>query len=312
MAKRYPQTILVSCEIPWSEKEELLEDNFRQEVRSTLANGFNHVYLFGTAGEGYAITTTQAKEIVQIFVQETEKEDVYPMIGAIGMSTPQVVERVGLAYDMGIREFQIALPPWGPLNDVEYMTFFKDVCGSFPDAKFLHYNLPRASRVLLATDYRRIEAQVPNLVATKNTQRTAQEVYALETETSEIQHFYGEWNFPIGCLFGECSLLSSWGALFPTQTKEFFNYGVTGQFDKLAPLQGRFIKAGSASNAIRSGQETPGQARPGIDGAYDKMIVRASGVDMPLRLLSPYQSFGQEEFETWVNALRERLPDWMS
>ena len=58
MTKRYHQAILVSCEIPWSEKEELLDDLFRQEIRSTLKN-FNDLYIFGTAGEGYAVTVSQ-------------------------------------------------------------------------------------------------------------------------------------------------------------------------------------------------------------------------------------------------------------
>jgi len=75
----------------------------------------------------------------------------------------------GIAHDMGFRAFQIALPPWGALNDDEYVTYFKDVCGSFPDAKFIHYNLPRPKRVLLGPEYRRLEEAVPNLAGTKNT-----------------------------------------------------------------------------------------------------------------------------------------------
>ena len=51
---RYPQAILVSCEVPWDENEDLMEGLFRREVRRTLQVGFNHLYIFGTAGEGYA------------------------------------------------------------------------------------------------------------------------------------------------------------------------------------------------------------------------------------------------------------------
>jgi hypothetical protein len=55
---RYPQAILISCEIPWDENEQFLEDVFRREVRMVLAN-FNHLYIFGTAGEGYAVDSTR-------------------------------------------------------------------------------------------------------------------------------------------------------------------------------------------------------------------------------------------------------------
>ena len=303
MTKRYHQAILVSCEIPWSESEELLEDVFRTEVRTTLEH-YNNLYIFGTAGEGYAVTVPQFTNIVRIFREETNLEEVYPMVGAIGMSTPQVVEKVGIAYDAGFRVFQIALPPWGMLNDNEYVTYFKDVCCNFPDAKFLHYNLIRGRRILVARDYRRLEAAVPNLVGTKSTGLSVAETHELASQT-ELQHFYGESNFAIGCAVGECSLLSSYGALFPTKTKEYFDYGVTGQLDKLLHMQVQYLSVGSTF----FGPAGNGLSR--IDGAYDKMIVRASGIDMPLRLLSPYEGFDEETFEACVKALRDKHSDWL-
>ena len=302
MSKRYHQAVLVSCEIRWSQNEELLEDVFRDEVRSTLEH-FDNLYIFGTAGEGHAVTVSQFTRIVRIFREETDKDGVYPMVGCIGMSTPQVVERVGIAHDIGFRVFQIALPPWGVLNDDEYMTYFKDVCGSFPDSKFLHYNLIRPKRVLVARDYLRLQDAVPNLVATKSTGLSIGETHELASNT-ELQHFYGEGNFPIGCLAGESSLLSSFGALFPTKTKEFFNYGATGQFDKLVRLQSEYL-------TVRSAFLAPARGRPLIDGAFDKMIVRGSGIDMPLRLLSPYQGVPDEVFEVCMKGLREQFPDWL-
>ena len=55
----------------------------------------------------------------------------------------------------------------------------------------------------------------------------------------------------------------------------------------------------------------PTQGREAIDGAYDKMIVRGAGVDLPLRLLSPYQGFDLTVFEACMKTLRERYPDWL-
>ena len=301
---RYPQTILVSCEIPWNESEELLEETFRQEVRGTLAHGFNHLYIFGTAGEGYAVTLTQFQEIVSIFRQETEGEGVFPMVGVIGMSTVQVVERVGFAYDRGFRTFQIALPPWGELDDDECLIYFKDVCGAFPDARFIHYNLPRARRLLSGADYGRLAEAVPNLAGTKNCRSDINDIASIATGAPELQHFYGEVGFPIGCLFGECSLLSSYGALFPTKTKEFFQYGVDKRWDKLFPMMAEYIKAMEAF-------DEPTRGRAPIDGAYDKMIVRGGGIDMPLRLLSPYRGFDNEVYEAVIKNLKERFPDWL-
>ena len=65
---RYPQAILVSCEIPWDDDEQLLEDVFRREVRSVLQH-FNHLYVFGTAGEGYAVDTARFQRIVKCLLR---------------------------------------------------------------------------------------------------------------------------------------------------------------------------------------------------------------------------------------------------
>lgn len=304
MAKRYPQAILLSCEIPWNEDETLMEDCFRQEVRSTLSLGFNHLYIFGTAGEGYAVTLSQFRQIAGIFREETDHPGVFPMVGVIGMSTGQVVEKVSAAHDLGFRTFQISLPPWGAVDNEECLLFFKDVCGCFPDSRFIHYNLPRTKRVLLGPDYERLVEAVPNLAGTKNCRTDLCDIESIATHAPELQNFYGELAFPHGCLYGEASLLSSFGVLFPSKTKEFFHYGVTGQIDKLFRMQ---IVYQQVYNAFLA----PALDREVIDGAHDKMIVRASGVDMPLRLLSPYLGFGEDVFHACKKNLVDNYPDWL-
>ena len=46
---------------------------------------------------------------------------------------------------------------------------FRETCGRFGQAQFLHYNLMRAGRILRGADYRRLADAVPNLVGTKIT-----------------------------------------------------------------------------------------------------------------------------------------------
>ena len=301
---RYPQTVLVSCEIPWDQRQNLLEDVFRAEVRMVLAQGFTHLYVFGTAGEGYAVDSARFRQIVGIFAEETLRDGIHPQVGVIGLSTANIVERIAVAYEAGFRAFQISLPSWGPLNDTEVLTFFADVCGAFPDAQFLHYNLPRAKRVLNGADYRRVADAVPNLAATKNTGGGAQRAADLMRHVPDIQHFFGEDNFMAGCLYGECSLLASFGPLVPRKTWEYFEAGRTGQLDVLLRLHHGFLEllADLFSELLK-------QER--IDGAYDKLIVRLAGLEqMPLRMLSPYQGFGEEEYQACKRILEQKYADW--
>jgi dihydrodipicolinate synthase/N-acetylneuraminate lyase len=301
---RYQQAILVSCEIPWDDNENLIEDLFRQEVRETLQAGFNNLYVFGTAGEGHAVDTVRFQRIVEIFREETSGEGVFPQVGVIGLSTANILERIAFAYQTGFRAFQISLPSWGVLNDKELLTFFNDVCGAYPDCKFLHYNLPRAKRVLTPDDYRRLIDAVPNLVATKNTATNHASTIELLKKAPELQHFLGEAMFPFGTLCGECSLLSSFGPMLPSKTKELFEYAVSGQVEKLFRLQHEYLTVAADVMAPLRGQEM-------IDGAYDKVLVRLGGLPMPLRLLSPYEFFSEQAFEECRRILHEKHPNWV-
>jgi dihydrodipicolinate synthase/N-acetylneuraminate lyase len=295
----------MSCEIPWDENENFVEEVFRKQVRLSLERGFSHLYVFGTCGEGYAVDTARFQQIVRVFHEETRGEDVHPMVGVIALSTANTVERIGFAHDVGFRTFQVVLPSWGALNDVELMTYFKDVCGTFPDAQFLHYNLPRARRILEGTDYRRLIDAVPNLVATKTTSGGLPRAAGLMRHAPELQHFMGEENFAYGCMYGECSLLSSFGAMTPHKTREYFEAGRTQQVEKLFELQRGFQDlVTDVFDPLPPGER--------IDGAYDKMIQRMGGLEeMPLRLLSPYQCYTEEQYQACKKAFLTKFPDWV-
>lgn len=300
---RYHQAILVSCEVPWDEAERLDEAVFRQEVRHFLSLGFRDLYIFGTAGEGHAVDTPRFEAVADVFREETDRDGVTAMVGVIGQSTATVIERIGMAHRRGFRFFQISLPSWGDLDDREMLRFFRDVCGAFPDSRFLHYNLLRSRRLLTAADYRRVLDVVPNLVATKNTGTTVPGTAELMTVVPDLQHFFGEAMFPTGCLFGECSLLSSFGPMMPTRTREFFEYGRTRDFARLFRLQAEYLEV--IADVMR-----PVRGTNRMDGAYDKMWVRLGGVPMPLRLLSPYESFSEEVLEQCRRVLLDRHRDW--
>lgn len=301
---RYHQAILVSCEIPWDEEERLIEEAFRKAVRNTLAQGFENLYIFGTAGEGYAVDTETFRRVAQIFFEETRAPAVHPQVGVIGLSSAAVRERVAIAHRIGFRMFQISLPSWGALNDAETLRFFNDVCGRFPDSRFLHYNLLRTKRLLTAGDYSRIADAVPNLVATKNTGTTVATTAALMQQAPEMQHFFGEAMFPTGCLFGQCSLLSSFGPMIPSRSKLLFELGQTGQIEKLFRFQKDYL-------TMTEDVIAPLRRTPLMDGAYDKVLMRLGGNEMPLRLLSPYDCFSEEVYQECHAILHSRYADWL-
>ncbi len=302
---RFPQGMLVSCEIPWDENEEFAESIFRGEVQHLLKLGFSNLYIFGTAGEGYAVDSRRFARIVEVFYEETKGKCPYPQVGLIGLSTANVCERLEIATTIGIRDFQLALPSWGALSDNEVLRFFRDVCLTHPECRFLHYNLMRSKRLLTGTDYRRIADEVPNLVATKNTSPDLSHAMALLRQAPEMQHFLSEVTFPVCCAYGECSLLSSFASMFPAATRKLFDYGKERRYGPLFQFQEDYLAA--VYDVI-----APMIQHARIDGAYDKSIVRLGGLPMPPRLLSPYDSVPEEAFQESKRILETRYSQWLA
>ena len=60
--KRYPACILCTCVVPWDERAEFVESLFVDQVRSMLG-GTRNLYIFGTAGEGFAVTDEQFNKV---------------------------------------------------------------------------------------------------------------------------------------------------------------------------------------------------------------------------------------------------------
>lgn len=301
---RYPQAVLVSCEIPWNEHEQLLEDVFRAEVRATLAAGFQHLYIFGTAGEGYAVDLPRLRQIVAIFAEETLRPGIFPMVGVIALSTATVIERVRIAHDRGIRAFQLSLPRWDVLRDAEVSRFFTDVCGAFPDSVFMHYNTGRVGRILGAGHYRAWIADVPNLVATKTMTPDITLVGRLVAEVPELQHFVTEPVYPHARQHGECSILGTFGLLAPKRSWALFHAGAEGRTAEAIEIGSWFARLSDDVFAAAMEDQR-------IDGTYDKAIVRLGPVpDFPLRMLSPYRCLEPHEVDEGCRSvLRAHFPD---
>lgn len=287
MTTRYPQSNLAACMLPWTESFELDKEVFAKHIQATLDANYKHLYILGTAGEGYALNDKRYREVTEFFAARTVRDGIDPQVGVIGLSMEQTIDRIAFARDLGVRMFQISLPSWGTLDEAETLEFFMGVCNSFEDCRFLHYNLPRAGRIIRGAEYHRISQAVPNLVATKNSSTDYARTADLLRNAPEIQHFLLEGNFAMGCTLGECSLLCSYAALFPQTTWEFFEAGCRRDLPALFRIAGFFNEAGSRLFA-----HCP---RTMIDGSYDKTYLWLRDPTFPNRLLLPYHGLSDDE-----------------
>jgi dihydrodipicolinate synthase/N-acetylneuraminate lyase len=307
-------TLAAVC-IPWDERGDVVEPTFREQIRLHLGAGVKDLYVFGTAGEGYALTESLFDGIVHLFLDEMANDpDSRPMVGLINLSMRTTLERIERCMDLGLRTFQFALPGWGALNDNELSTFFREVVGRFPQAHFLHYNLQRASRVLGPAEYARLSAQYENFVGAKNGTSNIVMLHDLLTQAPALRQFYTELGYPQGCLAGEPGYLMSLTTMNPWLGVRFFEAGVRGEYDTLFGIQAESLElfellVGSGGAEVGS-VEFPA-ANPHMDGAFEKVLAKVLDPAFPLRLLPPYQAASEGMYEEFLAKMRERLPDWL-
>ena len=299
METRYPQRNLAACMLPWTEDFRLDVPVFEEHIQDAIDEGYKSLYLMGTAGEGYALSDALFQQVVDVFAAMSVREGLDPQVGVISMSIQQVIDRIRYAHKQGIRMFQISLPAWGALDEAEAMTFFKIVCETFPDCRFLHYNLPRTKRIIAGPEYRRITEAVPNLVATKNSTSDYSRTADLMAHAPHLQHFFLEGNFAMGSTLGECSLLCSHSVLFPKTTWKFFEAGVKKDLEELFRITKLLWDVGAELFAHCT--------RDMIDGSFDKTFIRLRKAHFSNRLQPPYMGLSEEEFAECQKVLENRF-----
>jgi dihydrodipicolinate synthase/N-acetylneuraminate lyase len=300
---RYPQTILGTCCVPWREDGTVDEELFRTSIETLAGLGLRDLYVFGTAGEGYAVDDRQFDDVVGIFVDTLDALALPPMVGVISLSLSTVIERIERCAALGVELFQLSLPSWGELNDRELSRFFAETCGRFPDLRFLHYNLPRSRRMLTPDEYGKLAAQYDNLVATKNTGAAPATIVALLEQAGQLRHFFTEPGYACASLYGEAGFLISIASVHPGLAREFFEAGVRKDVETLASFSRELADLTAELVAA------VGSAR--IDGAYDKCFNRVHDRRFPLTLLPPYEGATVAEYEQFVAAAGARHPRWL-
>jgi dihydrodipicolinate synthase/N-acetylneuraminate lyase len=284
--------ILVACVLPWDEDGELDEPLFRRHVRAQARDVGPHLYVFGTAGEGYAVDDRRFVQVARAFIDEAPRA----MLGIISLSLATVIERIELGRELGYREFQLSLPSWGALRDSEVDRFFAETCGRFEDCRFLHYNLARSGRVLRGRELGRLAARHENLVAVKFSSSDPAAVHELVTEARPLRAFLTEHAFALAGGRAAAGLLPSVLLACPARVHEYH-----------AASPERLVELRAEVHAVERALDAAiGDPDVHMDGAYDKLLAKIRLPELPLRLLPPYQGAGADSFRAFRAALPAR------
>jgi dihydrodipicolinate synthase/N-acetylneuraminate lyase len=280
--------ILGTAVVPWNEHFQFEEERFRRQVHILARDLTRHLYIFGTAGEGYAVDETQFDQICRAFWESSQEAGVTPMAGVISLSLPTIVARIERARALGFRLFQLSLPSWGPLNDRELDRFFAETCGRFRDCEFHHYNLMRTKRLLTSVEYARLAAAHPNFVAVKQSTTDPAVIADLMTVTPRLRFYLTEFGYTIARRTHDVGLLISLASVNPERAKAF-----------VAGTDAQRTAGVEELRLMVTGLKSPDD-RYQIDGAFDKMLYRVTDPTFPLRLLPPYESATEADFARFL------------
>ena len=307
MEKRFPQVLLCAACVPWTEDHQLDVPLFREGVRLLCRQGAGSIYLFGTAGEGYAVNREQYLQIVTEFMDEIRHyPQVIPMVGVISMSMTETVERIRMAGALGVRYFQISFPSWGAVSNEEAVGFFKAVCGAFPDYRFMHYNNALRSRKRLTPkDYKRLVEEIPNLVAVKFIAPSFGEIQTFAALDLPIRVFFLEYAYGYGSMtYNQFGYLASITNCSYPMMRAYFEAGKAQDWKTIAKIHQDFPAVYDALFTNCPGDK--------IDSAYDKLFVQFSIPEFPARILPPYEGFSQQQVENFKKELKQKLPHWFA
>jgi dihydrodipicolinate synthase/N-acetylneuraminate lyase len=301
---RYKRTVLATCCVPWAAPYEFDEVLFRRSVRGLLARGMTDLYVFGSAGEGHAVSDPLFGRIVDVFLEEMAIGNGTAMVGIISSSLATMRDRVRYCLERGCTNFQFALCGWGASGPTELSAVFQGLCDEFPEASFLHYNTAHSGRIVAAREYRDLAAEFPNFVGTKYGAGNPEVVTRLQMEVPELRHFFTELGFYYGSAVGPCGLLSSISSTNPRRAWEYLRHAENGEREALAK---DFVELAAMMTGLREAVGTG----PFVDGAYDKVLAKVLEPDFPLTLLPPQVGGAAGAWEGYLQFLRTCLPDWL-
>ena len=301
---RFPRTVLGTVCLPWAGNGSLDEALFRRTITNLVNGGLPDLYVFGTAGEGYAVTDTMFRRVALVFA-ETMREagGSPPIVGLVSLSLPTMIERAEFCLANGISTFQFALPNWAATSDKEMQRVFAELCGGLPEAKFIHYNLMRSGRLVRPLEYADLAARHPNLVGTKYGGGDPFMISGLLRHAPMLRHFLTEQGYYLGAPLGECALLTSISSSNPGRAREYLGAGANGDAERFTQLYRELC------GVLHALLDAAGSSF--IDGAYDKAIHRLTEPDFPLQLLPPYESLTETVFERYRNTLARDFPEWL-
>ncbi|CAJ1511184.1 dihydrodipicolinate synthase family protein [[Mycobacterium] burgundiense] len=137
-------------------------------VDRLVRDGVDGIVTSGSAGESHTLTGDEYRTLVATVV-ETVNGRVPVFIGASTLNTRDSIARARMIADLGADGIMSGPPMYLPQTPDNAVQYFKDLAAAVPEMAVMIYQNPHAFRITLTPSMFRELAQIPNVVALKQT-----------------------------------------------------------------------------------------------------------------------------------------------
>ncbi len=152
---------------PMNDDESLNREGLKTLIDGVISQGAHGVFTCGTAGEFWALSTDEKRQIYEWTVEFTEgRVPVY--VGTSANSTDEAIELAGIAESAGATCLSVLTPAFITPDEEEMFRHYAEVAES-TQLPILLYNLPaRTGNALSVSLVERLHRRFPNIVGIKD------------------------------------------------------------------------------------------------------------------------------------------------
>ncbi|EMU55662.1 MULTISPECIES: dihydrodipicolinate synthase family protein [Clostridium] len=165
----------------FDKKENIDEVGMRQLVSFLIDKGVNGLYLTGSTGEGFTMTSEERKKVVEIVIDETAgRVPVVVHVGAIG--TKISIDLAKHAESVGADGISSVPPFYWKFNENQIIKYYEDIANSC-SIPMIVYNVPLVG--LLGMNAIKRLAKIENVKGIKYTALSQYEITQIKDEVGE-------------------------------------------------------------------------------------------------------------------------------
>lgn len=223
------------------DKEENIDEvGMRQLVSFLIDKGVNGLYLTGSTGEGFTMTSEERKKVVEIVIDETAgRVPVVVRVGAIG--TKISIDLAKHAESVGADGISSVPPFYWKFNENQIIKYYEDIANSC-SIPMIVYNVPLAG--LLGMNAIKRLAKIENVKGIKYTALSQYEITQIKDEVGEDFLVYSgaDEMAMSGLISGADGIVGSFYNIMPELFINIYNAVQNKDFDEAKRLQKQAVE----------------------------------------------------------------------